>query len=312
MKILITTSSFGEYDKVSLDKLRSAGLEIIMNPFGHTLSQKEALELYTPDIEGVIAGVEDITETVISKAKSLRVISRCGIGVDNIDAKAAKLRNITVLNTPEPVIDAVAELTLCFILCCLRNITAADNNMHRSIWDKPAGLLLKGKTLGIIGLGNIGKKVVELTSAFKPQFVAYDNKKDNAFAKKHKVVFKNLEALLSEADIVSLHLPLTEETKRLLNAGNLSLMKSGAFLINTSRAQIIDENALISVLTQKKIAGAALDVFEKEPYTGPLTGLSNVILTPHIGSYAKESRVKMELEAAENLIKGLRAEINIR
>ena len=305
MKILITTSSFGKYDRVSLDKLHSAGLEIIVNPFGHTLSEEEALELYTPDIEGVIAGVENITEAVIRKAKSLKVISRCGIGLDNIDANAAKLRNIKVLNTPKPVIDAVAELTLCFILCCLRNVTTADNNMHRGTWDKPTGLLLKGKTLGIVGLGNIGKRVVELTSAFKLRFLAYDKKKDAAFAKKYKVIFKDLETLLSEADIVSLHLPLTEETKHLLNTGNLSLMKPSAFLVNTSRAQIIDGNALTSVLTQKKIAGAALDVFEKEPYAGPLTELSNVILTPHIGSYAKEARIEMELQAADNLIKAL-------
>ncbi|MFH0840013.1 MAG: phosphoglycerate dehydrogenase [Candidatus Omnitrophota bacterium] len=305
MKILITTSSFGKYDRIPLDKLRSAGLEIIMNPFGHTLSKEEALELYTPDIEGVIAGVENITEEMILRAKNLKVISRCGIGLDNIDAKAAKLRNIRVLNTPEPVIDAVAELTLCFILCCLRNVPAADNNMHRSVWDKPTGLLLKGKILGIVGLGNIGKRVVELTGAFKPQFLAYDKKKDTAFAKKYNVIFKNLETLLSESDIVSLHLPLTEETKRLLNAGNLSLMKLSAFLINTSRAQIIDENALIGALTRKQIAGAALDVFEKEPYAGPLTGLSNVILTPHIGSYTKEARSEMELQAVDNLIKAL-------
>lgn len=307
MKILITTSSFGKYNSKPLDKLRSAGLEIIMNPFGHTLSEEEALKLYTSDIDGVIAGVENITEAVILKAKSLKVISRCGIGLDNIDAKAAALHNIKVLNTPEPVIDPVAELTIGFILCCLRNIISTDNNMHRGVWDKPDGLLLKGKIVGIVGLGNIGKRVVELASAFKPRFLAYDNKKDTAFAKKYKVVFKDLETLLSESDIVSLHLPLTEETKCLLHEDNLRLMKPSAFLINTSRAQIIDENALIGALTQKKIAGAALDVFEKEPYAGPLTGLKNIILTPHIGSYAKEARSKMEIEAVENLIKGLRS-----
>lgn len=306
MKILVTTSSFGKYDKTPLEKLCLAGFEIVMNPYGHTLSRKEASELYKEDIDGVIAGVENISGEIISKASKLKVISRCGIGLDNIDMGAARKRTIDVFNTPAPVTDAVAELALGLILSCLRNIARADNDVRDNNWKKPMGLLLTGKTLGIIGLGRAGKRLIQLAGGFNLRFLAYDIKRDNDFAKKFGVKYTDLDSLLSQADIVSVHLPLTEETKDLLDRDKLNSMKSGAFLINTSRAAVIDETALVDVLKQGKIAGAALDVFEKEPYSGPLTGLENVVLTPHMGSYAKEARVRMEMEAVENLIKGLR------
>lgn len=307
MKILITTSSFGKYDKLPVSRLRSKGFEIVMNPFGHTLSKKEALTLYTPDIKGVIAGVENISREIIAKAENLKVISRVGIGLDNIDMEAATPRNIKIFNTPKPVIDAVAELTLGLILCCLRNVIIAHNNVRHNTWQKPSGSLLKGKTLGIVGLGNIGKRLVELVNPFQVRFLAYDKKRDNDFARKYGVNYVDLNLLLLQADIVSLHLPLTEETKGLLNMKNISSMKPDAFLINTSRGSVIYEEALVNALKERKIAGAAIDVFEQEPYHGPLTKLDNVILTPHVGSYTKETRSKMEIEAVENLIKGLGA-----
>lgn len=305
MKILITTSSFGKYDETPLKELQSEGYEIVMNHFGHTLSKEEALTLYTPDIDGVVAGTEGISREIISRAENLKVISRCGIGLDNVDMAAAKSRNIKIFNTPVPVVDAVAELAVGLILCSLRGIAAADSNVRRNIWKKPMGVILKGKTLGIIGLGNIGRKLVELLSGFSLAILAYDKQKDKDFAEKFGVTYTDLDSLLSKSDIISVHLPLTKNTKNLLTFEKLSIMNPAAFLINTSRASIIDEEGLVKALEQKKIAGAALDVFEKEPYSGPLTKLDNVVLTPHIGSYAKEARIRMEIEAAKNLITGL-------
>jgi len=305
MKILITTSSFGKYDKLPIDMLYSKGFEICINPFGHTLSKKEALMLYTPDVYGVVAGVENISREIIARARNLKVISRVGIGLDNIDMKTAARCNIRIFNTPKPAIDAVAELTLGFILCFLRNIINAYSDMRHDSWQKPTGILLKGKTLGIIGLGNIGKRLVELVSPFGVRFLAYDKEKDKDFAEKYDITYMDLNSILSQSDIISLHLPLTEETEGLINKDNISLIRPNTFLINTSRGSILDEKALVEVLKRKKIAGAAIDVFKQEPYQGPLTKLDNVILTPHIGSYTKETRRKMEIEAAQNLIKGL-------
>ncbi len=306
MKILITTNSFGKYDKSPVNKLYSEGFKIVVNPFGHTLSKEEALSLYTPDIHGVIAGVENISGDIIAKAENLKIISRVGIGLDNIDMEAATARNIKIFNTPEPVIDAVAELTLGLILNCLRKINLADGDIRRKIWKKPMGALLRGKNLGIVGLGNVGKRLVELTQGFNLRVLAYDNMKDDDFAERFGVNYTDLDSLLTQADIVSLHLPLNDRTKGLFTSEKLDAMKTDAFLINTSRAAIIDEDALVDTLRQKRIAGAALDVFEQEPYKGPLTEFDNVILTPHMGSYAKESRIRMEKEAAENLIKHLK------
>lgn len=306
MNILITTDSFGEYDTRPLDKLKSEGFDIILNPFGRELSKDESMSLYSDDIEGVIAGTEIIDAEIIKKASSLKVISRCGVGLDNIDLEAAKKAGIKVFNTPGLVTNAVAELTVGLIFACLRRIVEADRMMRQGEWKKPMGFLLEGKRMGIIGLGNIGKKVVELCSGLRVKFLAYDIKKDKIFADKHRVTYLDLDHLVSQSDIIIIHLPLTEETRNLINKDRINGMKQEAFLINTSRGNIVDEAALVKALREKKIAGAALDVFEKEPYQGPLTELDNVILTAHIGSYAREARVKMEGEAVENLIRGLK------
>ncbi len=306
MKVLISTSSFGKYDDSPLRRLNREKFDIIINPYGRSLSEEESCDLYSPEISGVIAGTEKITGVLLNKAKNLRVISRCGIGLDNIDLESVRKYKIRVFNTPGPVVDAVAELTLGLILNCLRNITFADKNVCRNIWNKDMGFLLKDKKLGIVGLGNIGKRVVELCSVFRVKVFAYDQNTDQKFANKYGIDYVALDVLLSKSDIVSIHLPLTGKTRYLFDHETLNRMKKNSFLINTSRGGIIDENALVKVLGQQKIAGAALDVFEKEPYQGPLSELENVILTPHIGSYARESRIKMEIQAADNLIKGLK------
>jgi len=242
----------------------------------------------------------------MSKANNLKVISRCGIGLDNVDLDAARERKIKIFNTPGAATDAVAELTIGLIVGSLRNIVLADRCVRSGNWKKPMGYTLNGKTIGIIGLGRIGKRLVKLMSGFDLVFLAYDKIQDKNFSEKFGVTYLNIKSLLEKSDVVSIHLPFTKETKKLISKNEIGLMRPCSFLINTSRADIVDENALFEALKEGRISGAALDVFENEPYNGPLIELGNLILTPHIGSYARESRVRMEVEAVENLIKGLK------
>ena len=186
-----------------------------------------------------------------------------------------------------------------------RKISYQNNALKSGIWNKEMGTLFYGKTLGIIGLGTIGKTLVKLVEGFNFNIMAFDLNKDEQFSKKYDVTYCDLDTLLSQSDVISVHINLTNETNQLLNSSKIIKMKSDCILINTSRGQIIDENALLKALQEKKILGAGLDVYNQEPYRGPLTELDNVILTPHIGSYAKELRIQMEIEAAKNLIRGL-------
>ena len=305
MKVLITTGSFGQYDKTPLERLKKVGAEVIANPYGQRLSVEQCYALYSMNIEGVIAGTEQITIEVLKRAKSLKVISRCGVGLDNVDVEAAQKNKIRVYKTSLAVADAVAELSLGLIFNSLRFISYTDRMLRQGKWQKPMGFLLKEKTLGIIGLGSVGKKIIQLCEPFQCQFLAFDVLEDNSFAEKYKVRYTTVEELLQKSDVVSIHLPLNDQTKNFITEEKLRFMKKNAFLVNTSRGNIVEEEGLYRVLKEGAIAGAALDVFAQEPYSGKLRELENIILTSHIGSYARESRVAMELEAVDNLMKGL-------
>ena len=204
--------------------------------------------------------------------------------------------------TPAP---AVAELTLGLMLDVIRSISNHTQNIKSGKWNKQMGSLMQGKTLGIIGLGKIGKALIKLVQGFDFTVLAYDQFEDEEFQKEYNVKYSTLVTVLKESDIVSLNINLTDQTRNLIDKARLKLMKPDSILVNTSRGEIVDEVALYNALKNGKLAGAALDVFQQEPYSGPLTELDNVVLTPHIGSYAKEIRVQMEIEAAQNLVKGL-------
>lgn len=305
MKILISTSSFGKYDSSPLQKLKDSGYEIILNPYARKLQPGEIIPLLDGVI-GLIAGTEPLTANVLESARNLKVISRCGVGTDNVDIEAAKKLGIKVLNTPDAPTHAVAELTIGLILNLLRGISMEDRLIRAGEWKKHMGELLSGKTIGILGLGRIGKRIVELTSSFGLKYIAWDISPDLQFADKYKVTFMNLDEVLKKADIISIHLPYTPELKNFISEKEISLMKKNAFLINTARGRLIDEAALYKALEKKIIAGAAIDTFTQEPYNGPLKNLENIVLTCHIGSYAKEARIKMEIDAVRNLIEVLK------
>jgi len=305
MKVLISSRSFGKIDSGAIELLKNTGLELVLNPYGKKLNEGEILDLLD-DVVGIIAGTENITEKIISYNDQLKVISRYGIGLDNVDLNAAEQKNVLVFNTPETPKIAVAELTMALILNLLKKIGNVDKNVKQDKWKPELGNLLSGKTIGVIGLGRIGKQLVKFLEPFKLKFLAYETNPDEKFASEYKIDSVSLDVLLGRSDIITLHVPLNDQTKHIISKNELEKMKENAIIINTARGGLIDEEALYSFLKERKIAGAAIDVFENEPNTGKLKKLDNIILTPHIGTYTVETRKHMEIEAAENLIKGLK------
>ena len=303
-KVLIAPTTFSVYNDQPIELLNKNRFNLIKNEYGQKLSSTQLVDLCR-DCTGVIAGTEIYSKDIINQLSSLKVISRLGVGMDNIDLKVARERNIKVFKTTTTPAKAVAELVLGLLIDVARNISNSNNNLKIGKWKKQMGSLLQGKTLGIIGLGNIGKVLVQLSSGFRFKILAFDQQEDELFAKKHDVTYCDLETLLKNSDIVSIHLNFSDGVKYLINKENIKLMKRSAIIINTSRGEVLDEKVLYDALISNHLAGAGLDVFEQEPYSGPLTELNNVILTPHIGSYAREIRIQMEKEATKNLIRGL-------
>lgn len=303
--VLITTSSFREH---LLDMIRGEGYEPVLNPFGRKLTGEEAAQLLLRHRPvGMIAGVEPLTREVLTGVRELRVISRCGIGLDSVDLETARELGIVVTNTPDAPTVPAAELTLGLILALLRGIPRSDASIRSGRWTRPMGRLLGGKTVGIIGCGRIGTRVAGLLSAFGCRCLGYDPHA----APCAPVERVPLSTLLARSHVVTLHLPYSEATRHFLDARRLGEMQKGAMVVNAARGGLIDEGALEECLRSGHLAGAALDCFENEPYTGPLRDLDNVVLTGHIGSYAQEARVLMEEQATEHLVRELRKVLGV-
>jgi D-3-phosphoglycerate dehydrogenase len=300
-KLLISTSSFGKLDERPLAMLTAAGFDYQLNPYGRKLTLEESADLMI-GIDAIIAGTEKMDRELLSGLPRLKVISRVGTGMDAIDLRAAEELGIKVCNTPDAHVEAVAELTLAGILDVFRHISQAERAVRSGNWRKPMGRLLHGKLVGIIGLGRIGKALIKLLHPFDVTVLAYDLFQDADFARQYNVQYLPIEAILPEADVVSLHLSYSKDSYHFFNERLLNLMKPDAILVNCARGGLVDEDALLAQLQAGKLAGAYLDTFEKEPYDGPLTTAENVLLTPHIGSYAAECRLRMETEAVENLL----------
>jgi D-3-phosphoglycerate dehydrogenase len=304
-KIFISTSTFDLSNFENLDIFKENNIEIILNQYKRRLNEVEIkFILSEDDIIGLIAGLEPLNENVLTTAKSLKVISRCGIGLDNIDLKYTEVNDIKVFNTPDSPTTPVAELTLAHILNLLRGVSIANANIRSNKWGSISGSLLEGKNIGIIGYGRIGRKVEKLVKAFGANTFIYDINKLEA---DESIIQVSLEDLLSNCDIVSLHLPYTEQNHHIISQKELSLMKSSSIILNLSRGGLINENDLYNALVTKQISGAGIDAFETEPYSGKLINLDNVLLTCHMGSNAREARIKMEKEAMNNLINELKS-----
>ncbi|RMH56592.1 MAG: hypothetical protein D6679_08565 [Candidatus Hydrogenedentota bacterium] len=283
--------------------LREAGFFVDTTLVGSTRkpSTEEKAELMK-DAVAVVAGTDSYGASLLERLPNLRIISRVGVGLDNIDFSAASRLEIEVCWTPDAVSRAVAELTVGLIISTTRFVGKADRGLRRGEWKRYVGLEIHSRTLGIIGLGRIGKLVVPPMKALGAKIVANDIAPDHEFARKWGVEWRAREDLLAESDFVTLHVPLTKLTKGMVNEAFLNRMKPTAVLINTSRGSVVDEPALYEALRKGGIAGAAIDVFEKEPYEGPLRSLENVLLTCHMGSCSDLARKRMEEEAAGNII----------
>lgn len=305
MKILISSASFGKINQEPMTILEKAGFEPLLNPYGRKLEPGEFAVLIKDSV-GLIAGTEKITVELLEKAPMLKVISRYGVGMDNIDLEAAKKLGIIVRSTPEAPSQAVAELALSLMLNISRRVSEADRSLRNNNWTQLMGRLITGKNLGILGLGRIGKKLAAMVQPFGMKIFAYEPYPDNDFVSRNKISLLPLNEVLSQCDLISLHLPLSDDTFHMIGKKELSLMKKDAVIINTSRGGLIDESALIEALKNGTIGGAAIDTFEKEPYIGELTNFENVLLTCHMGSSAIETRRQMELETVNNLINALK------
>jgi len=292
--------------------LKDKGWDVSVGPEGK-ISQEELLE----GVKGVDAILSVLTEKIDGEVmeaagNQLKIIANYAVGYNNIDVEEAKKRNIMVTNTPGVLTDAVADHAVGLLFAIAQRIVEADKYTRAGnykAWGPKLflGADITGKTLGIIGFGRIGFAVAQrMKQGFNMKIIYYDVNRNEELEKKLGVEYRELDDLLKESDFVSLHTALTKETTHLINSEKLAIMKPTACLINTSRGPVIDEVALIEALKAKKIAGAALDVFEKEPELMPgLTDLENVILTPHIASATKETRDKMAEMAANNVISAL-------
>lgn len=304
MKILVTPTSFKKKENSKArELLESFADEVIYNEVGHPLSSEEVISMLD-DIDGYIAGVDTIDKAAIQAApKSLKVISRYGAGFDRVDIDAANAKGITVTNTPGVNSIAVAELAFGLMLCAAREIPFAHNEVMAGKWVSKNGIELNGKTLGILGLGAIGKNLALRALAFHMSVIAYDPYMDKDFASAHGIKVGTLEEVLSSANFLSLHLPHNENTHHIIDERAISLLPEGAIIINTARGGLIDEDALLAALNSGHLRMACMDAFEKEPpQASPLFQSGKIIVTPHAGAHTAEAVCAMGLKAVENLI----------
>ncbi len=302
MKVFVSTHPFGSTSKEPMKLLQENNFDVKLNPFEHKMTSQE-LAKEIKDSEILIAGTEKITEEVFQNAPKLKLISRVGIGLDGVDFELCKKYGVRVAYTPDAPTMAVAELCVAMILDLARQITITDKNIRVGVWKRHMGTLLYGKTIGIFGMGRIGKSLVHLLSSFNVKFLVHDANPDIAFGRLYNVNFVSKEEVLKNSDVISVNIPLKKDTLDYITSKELSLMEPHAIVINTARGGIINENDLYDALKEKIIAGAAVDVFEEEPYSGKLIELENCLLTCHMGASTIDSRTDMEVQAVEEAIR---------
>ena len=309
MKVLITTVPFGNKDRSPLNLLEKNNIEYLINPLNKKLTENELLNLVS-DFDVIVAGTEQISDKVLNKARNLKMISRVGIGLDSVDLLSAKKRNIKVSYTPDAPAPAVAELTIGIMLTLLRSVHVSNLQMHQGVWHRYFGKRLSEITIGIIGLGRIGVGVLRHLKGFgSPRILVNDIEKEKInFKKGFNIEWATKDQIYKNADIVSLHLPLTRLTYNLVQKKQMDSMKDDAILINTSRGGIINESDLYDTLKSGHLGGVAIDVFEQEPYNGPLAKIDRCLLTAHMGSMSIDCRSSMEIEATKEAIRFIKGQ----
>ena len=293
-KLFIATSSFMKFDHQTIKNLKKKKISFTKNPLGKKLDSKQLIK-FAKNSDYIIAGTEKYDQKTINKLPKLKYIFRMGSGTDNIDIKYLKNKNIRFNRSQITPEIAVAELIVGHIILIYRNLFHHNRDMKNKIWKKKMGFTIHGKTIGIIGYGKVGKYLHKILKNFGAKIIVNEKKKIN----QKKIPLNNL---IKNSDIISINTSLISK-KKILDKKNLKLCKKNCVIINTSRHEVLDYDYLYTMLKKNKILGAGLDVFEKEPYFGKFSKLKNVVMSPHIGSYSKEIRLKMEQEALNSIFK---------
>ena len=307
--ILVTATSYGKNDPRLKTELEAQVASVTYNPTGKPLTSAQLAELL-PGMDGFIAGLDVIDAAALKAADRLKVIARYGVGFDNVDLAAARARGIVVTNTPGANSVSVAELALALMLALARQLPEAVSAVHAGNWPRLSGISLEHKTVGILGFGAIGKQLARRLRGFDCRILAFDPYADQAFAAENNVELVERDEVVRNADFLSLHLPLLPETRGLVNAEFLSRMKKGAYLINTSRGEVVDETALFTALDSGHLRGAGLDAFAQEPPdpANPLLKLPQVIATPHLGAQTDGATSNMGWLALQDCMAVLKGE----
>jgi D-3-phosphoglycerate dehydrogenase len=309
---LVSSRSFGQASPLGRTLLEDAGLEVVRigpeeRPFS-TARLAEIVASVNPDV--LIAGAEPIPRDVLVAGHNLRVVQKHGVGVDNIDLDAASNSGIAVANAPGTNTDAVADMTIGVMLSLLRSIVPAALSTRQGKWSRFIGHELGQLTIGVVGTGQIGRAVIRRLSGFGSSILAYDVYEDEALVTQHGLTYVPIDSLLRESDVVTLHVPLMDETRNLISGERLARMKSTAYLVNIARGELVDEVALANQLRAGTLAGAAVDVFATEPpQESPLLPLENVLATPHIGAYTVEAMDCMARRCADTILRVLSGQL---
>ena len=313
IKIFISTVPFGAFSRKPVELLYQSGYHFTINPLDRKLTSKEVAEL-SADCDGIIAGTENLN-LLIEKSKKLKIISRVGIGLDSVPLKVCRKKGIVVTYTPDAVTMAVAELTLGMMISLTRHVSLADREIRAGIWQRKQGKRIGKSVVGIIGFGRVGSNVARLLVPFKPDEILVNDIKDKTreiedIRQKCRIKIRAAakDEIYRNSDIITLHIPFSNASHYLINKKTLALCSENTFILNLSRGGIIHEGDLYDALKNRKIAGAALDCFQEEPYHGPFLELDNILLTQHMGSCSYDCRGKMELESTEDMIRFFKQE----
>ena len=306
-RAFVSTHPFGAVASTPLELLEAAGVAAQLNEYGRKIRPEE-LARHLADVDFLLAGTERLDTSVLKNAARLKLISRIGIGLDGIDFDYCRERGIRIAYTPDAPTVAVAELIVGVILDCLRRVSWTDSRLRAGVWYRHMGGMLRGRTVGLLGFGRIGKTTARLLRGFGVRLLACDPVWDVATARTLETERCSFESLLQKSDILSLCLPLDDTTRHYIGKLELEQMKPGAVLVNTARGGIVDEVALFEAISSGHLGAAGVDVYEQEPYDGPLKELDNVVLTCHMGAATVESRTAMETEAVEEVLRFVRGE----
>lgn len=305
-RVVVTSRSFGTHVPDGRRLLETAGCEVVLAGQGAPWAEEALCDL-VPGADALIVGVDRITRRVLESAPRLRVVAKHGTGVDNIDLEAASALGIAVTYAPGANAPAVAEMTVALLLALWRGVVRGDRAVREHRWEPVMGRELSGQTLGIVGLGRIGRRVAVLARGLGMRVNAYDVVQDAAFARAHDVRYAPLEEVLRGADAVSIHTPLTAQTRGLIGPRELGWMRADAVLINVARGGVVDEQALAQALTEDRLAGAAVDVFADEPpWESPLLHAPHMILMPHIAAHTREAMARVDVMVATDVAAVLR------